>query len=269
MKNKISVLTISYVVFLVLLLSSAFFSGLVANVVYYLAFILPLVMAIRLSKDSSCDLSNCLTINKQGIKHMMPLIFPTVLVVMLVSFATSLVLYALTGSTNSADVGDSFPLAIISFALIPAILEELLFRYLPMRLIAPYSRRGAVIISAFFFALIHHNFFTIPYAFIAGVIFMSIDIATNSIIPSVIIHFVNNAISVGIILFGDNPYFALSVYAILGILSLISVVVIVKRRSEYKKLLLHSFDKGEGVKITIEMLMFAGLALSLAFVRLI
>ena len=269
MKNKISVLTISYVVFLVLLLSSAFFNGLVANVVYYLAFILPLVMAIRLSKDSPCDLSNCLTINKQGIKHMMPLIFPTVLVVMLVSFATSLVLYALTGSTNSADVGDSFPLAIISFALIPAILEELLFRYLPMRLIAPYSRRGAVIISAFFFALIHHNFFTIPYAFIAGVIFMSIDIATNSIIPSVIIHFVNNAISVGIILFGDNPYFALSIYAILGILSLISIVIIVKRRSEYKKLLLHSFDKGEGVKITIEMLMFAGLALSLAFVSLI
>ena len=269
MKNKISVLTISYVVFLVLLLSSAFFSGLVANVVYYLAFILPLVMAIRISKDSPCDLSNCLTINKQGIKHMMPLIFPTVLVVMLVSFATSLVLYALTGSTNSADVGDSFPLAIISFALIPAILEELLFRYLPMRLIAPYSRRGAVIISAFFFALIHHNFFTIPYAFIAGVIFMSIDIATNSIIPSVIIHFVNNAISVGIILFGDNPYFALSIYAILGILSLISIVIIVKRRSEYKKLLLHSFDKGEGVKITIEMLMFAGLALSLAFVSLI
>lgn len=269
MKNKISVLTISYVVFLVLLLSSAFFSGLVANVVYYLAFILPLVMAIRLSKDSPCDLSNCLTINKQGIKHMMPLIFPTVLVVMLVSFATSLVLYALTGSTNSADVGDSFTLAIISFALIPAILEELLFRYLPMRLIAPYSRRGAVIISAFFFALIHHNFFTIPYAFIAGVIFMSIDIATNSIIPSVIIHFVNNAISVGIILFGDNPYFALSIYAILGILSLISIVIIVKRRSEYKKLLLHSFDKGEGVKITIEMLMFAGLALSLAFVSLI
>ena len=98
-----------------------------------------------------------------------PLIMPTLGVIFLISYLASLLLglLGLTGAT----VEDA-PLfeMILLHAVLPAVLEEMLFRYLPMKLIAPYSKRLCVVISSAYFALIHMSLFQLPYALLAGVV---------------------------------------------------------------------------------------------------
>lgn len=269
MSKKINLLTICYVIFLVLLLASGFLTGVLSEAVYLLSFILPIALVLFLSRNEKTERGRYLSISREGIKQTLPLVFPTVSVVIITSFLTSLLIFFISGKTNNVNIGTSFIGAIISHAVLPAILEEALFRYLPLRLLAPYSKRGAVLVSAFFFALIHRNFFTIPYAFIAGVIFMTIDLAADSVIPSVIIHFINNALSVGMIIYGDNPAFAPVIYSILGVLTIVSVFFIILKRIEYKDMLSSAFEKGEGVKITSEMLIFAAMTLTLALLNIL
>ncbi len=269
MSKKISILTFDYTIFLVLLFLSGSLSGVFSELVYYLAFILPIGITLFVTRSERVERERYLTIDMTGVKGFLPLIFPTVSAIMLISYLTSILIFFISGKTNSVDLGSSFIFALITHALLPAILEEALFRYLPMRLLAPYSKRGAVLISAFFFSLVHHDLFSIPYAFLAGVIFMTVDLATDSIIPSVIIHFINNALSVGIIIFSDNPAFAPVIYIILAVLTLISLIAILKNREKYLKALESATEKGERVVLTIEMLLFAALTLTIAIINLL
>ncbi|MBQ8303212.1 MAG: CPBP family intramembrane metalloprotease [Clostridia bacterium] len=268
MTKKVNTLTICYLFFLILLFLSGGITGILSEVVYFLAFILPLCLALYLTRKEERADKNSLVLNRENIKITLPIIAPTVSAVMLISFVTSVIIFSLTGKTNSVSVGDSLILALISHALLPALLEEMLFRYLPMRLLASHSKRCAVFVSAFFFALVHHDLFSIPYAFLAGVIFMTVDLATDSVIPSVIIHFINNAISVGLLVYTDNPAFAPTVYVILGVATLISLIVVFKDKRSYFEKLSSAFARGEGVKFTLEMLLFAALTLTVAIVGL-
>ena len=268
MKKKISLLAVAYTTFFVLLFLSGSIDGLLSDAVYYLAFIIPFVIVIIRSQDKISK-ENYFQISSENIKFTLPLILPTVVLVMLISALTSLILLALTGKTNTPDVGNSLWLALFLHALLPAVLEELLFRYLPLRLLAPHSKRCAVLLSANFFSLIHHNFFVIPYAFVAGALFMMIDIASGSIIPSILIHFINNALSVGLLVCSDNPAFAPIIYILLGVGTFISLVLIFTKRRLYFSKLSSAFEKGDGVKITAEMLIFAGLTLMIATLGLI
>ena len=269
MKKIISRLSMAYILFLILLFLSGALSGIPSQIVYYLAFALPIFLSLRSAKSENDESEKYLTLGSEGSRFTLPLIAPTVSLVMLAAFITSFVISSLTGKTNDIDVGDSLVTALFIHALFPAVLEEALFRYLPMRLLAPYSRRGAVVVSASFFALVHHDFFSIPYAFLAGLIFMTVDLATDSVIPSVIIHFINNAISVALLVYADNSTFAPTVFILLGALTIISLGVIFVRRKAYIERISFSLDKGEGVKITAEMLIFAGISLLIAVMSLI
>lgn len=269
MERKINILSTLYFLFLILLFLSGSLSEPLSTVIYFLAFILPIALSLFLTRDEGVEKSRFLTLDYEGLRRTLPIIFPTVSAVIFISYLTSLIIYLISGRTNSVDVGDSFILALINHALLPAILEEALFRYIPMRLLAHHSRRATVLISAFFFALVHHDLFSIPYAFIAGVIFMTVDITLNSVIPSVIIHFINNALSVSLIMFDDNPNFAPSLFIILGLLTLLSLIYVIGG-DYYKKKVLYVFKRGkEKMKITIPMLLFAAFTLLFAIISLL
>ncbi len=262
MKRKLNILTILYLFFLVLLFLSGSINGILGEIVYYLAFILPLGVGVYLSRGEYFDAG--FKMNKEKLRFTLPLIMPTVAVVIVLAALTSFWIYVMTGRTNSVDLGDSFVLAIISHALVPAVLEELLFRYLPIRFLSGRSERAAVFASAFLFALIHHDLFSIPYAFVAGIVFMAIDLATGSIIPSILIHFINNALSVGIIIYGDNPAFVPTMYSIIAIMTVISIIFIIKRRRDYLDAAEFIFQRDGEPIITPEMMLFAGITLTVA-----
>ena len=94
-------------------------------------------------------------------------------------------------------LGNNLFLAIFSFALIPAVLEEIIFRgifFFGYRKTNPITK--AIFINSLAFAALHINFQQFFYAFVMGWIFCLIDFSLDSILPSVILHFIFNATQV-------------------------------------------------------------------------
>ena len=263
MEQKINILSLSYLVFLVLLFVSGALSGALGYAVHFLAFLIPFFICILHIKREGEPAVSHLGLGRKALLHTLVLTAPTVALIMAVSVVTSMLIFAVMGQTNDVDVGSSIVLALISHALVPALLEEALFRYLPMRLLSAHSKRTTVLVSAFLFALIHHSVFSFFYAFIAGIIFMSVNLAFDSIWPSVIIHFVNNAVSV-LIMFGFGDV----VYPCLFVLCAISLVIMILKREEYKSLFLPVVSGGEKFRITTELAVFTVINLLIAIVAL-
>lgn len=263
MNKKIRILSYGYFAMFVMLMVSGMLSGIFAEIIYYLAFILPLVaICILEKKEGLCP--HLFTLDGEGARITALAAFPCVCLVVAISYITSIVVYLAFGQTNSVDLGDSLPLALVNYALLPALLEEMLFRYLPLRMLAPYSKRAAALVSAFFFALIHASLFSIPYAFAAGVIFMTVDIMAGSVLPSVLIHFVNNAASVLMIFYPEIP-----VMPVIFTLGGISLVFIALRWAEVKEKIKKALDRGESFKLSAEMTVFAVITLLVAALGLV
>ncbi|WP_022762911.1 CPBP family intramembrane glutamic endopeptidase [Butyrivibrio sp. AD3002] len=96
-------------------------------------------------------------------------------------------------SANSMLSG-SAGFAILVVSLLPPFIEEFAFRGL---LFGTYKRVSTIVkaalISALFFGLIHLNFNQFCYAFVLGVIFAFVNVASGSIITSMIMHFLINS----------------------------------------------------------------------------
>ena len=246
MKKNASILSIAYFTFLLLVVLSEGLVGIASDVMYYLAFIVPFFAVIAFidrEMPAICEFS----FSGAAKRLFLPTVFPTVLVISALSALTAFVISLLGGGASARDVGDDLLFALLYYALLPSILEELLFRYLPMRYIAPYSKRYAVIFSAVFFSLSHHSFFSIPYALFAGATFMTLNILCESSLPSVILHFVNNGISVVWMMYFREEVSAYFLFAALLVPSVISLPFIFKLRKSYIASLKEIFsDKGEG-----------------------
>ena len=81
-------------------------------------------------------------------------------------------------------------------AVLPAICEELTHRGMILTSISSFGVRKAIIISSILFGLLHLNIEQFFYATLIGVLLGYVTLVTRSIFPAMIIHFVNNALSV-------------------------------------------------------------------------
>lgn len=220
-------------VFVAFLIVSGLFTGILSTVFYMFAFITPVFLGFYATRENNKD-KNFLEV--KGVLPSLPVIAPTIGLVMIISALTSYVIGVLTDKSNVVELGDNLALALLTHAVMPAILEEALFRYIPLRAFKEERWLPAILYSALFFSLIHHSFFSMPYAFIAGAIFMFIDLAFDSVWPSVIIHFLNNALSVLFIFYNGDSAFATVAILVLVLLSIASIIYIAVRIEKYKKL---------------------------------
>lgn len=86
---------------------------------------------------------------------------------------------------------------IIAVTLVGPLLEELVFRGAVTRfLLERYTPRAAILISALIFGLIHMNPTQVIGGFIIGLLLAWIYFKTKSILPVLIIHVINNSLSV-------------------------------------------------------------------------
>lgn len=90
----------------------------------------------------------------------------------------------------------SFALNLFVMAVLPAILEEMVFRGCILRLLRSYGDLYAVMISALLFGLMHGNLRQIPFAMIVGIVLGWLYVVTNNLWIPILVHFTNNAISV-------------------------------------------------------------------------
>lgn len=100
-----------------------------------------------------------------------------------------------------------YPLGIIAIVIMAPIVEELLFRgaiegYLLRKWKHP---AGAIVFSSLVFGLVHGNWVQAPFAFVIGLALGWMYYRTGSLLPGILMHFVNNSTAVLGFLITDNP----------------------------------------------------------------
>lgn len=121
---------------------------------------------------------------------------------------------------------------ILCTAILPAIFEEITDRGITMRLFNDVKEdKMKIIFMAILFALAHQNIVQTGYTFAGGLVIAYLAVKTKSILPGVIVHFMNNFFSVisgysgqhnGLFAFYENKLFQLiNDYFLLAVISFI------------------------------------------------
>lgn len=236
-----------------------------------LAMLLPLILFLFLIKNRSQTL----------LLHRRPPFFGTIIAILLavmlnpaVRWFGILIMKLYPPSTAGAEkiqqifeLMMSLPLwqLLVLFALVPAILEELVFRGFVLSGLRQSGRRWqAVIITALFFGFTHLTLQQSLNAVVLGVLLGFIAVKTGSIVPCIAYHFVHNGLSVGVSYLqrlgvfenpslawlvegkGDNMMFTVPVAvggAMLGLLLLL-ILAMIPTRPTSKERLQERIDRG-------------------------
>lgn len=87
-------------------------------------------------------------------------------------------------------------LSVIAIAVVPAICEEFAMRCCSLQLLKRYGKGFGVVAVSIVFGLLHGNFSQFIFAFLIGLILGFVTVKTDSIVPAVFIHALNNGFSV-------------------------------------------------------------------------
>jgi len=110
-----------------------------------------------------------------------------------------------TGVDDPKIVGaEGIFISVLSIAVLPAILEEIVVRGIIMQPLRRFGDKFAIVASALIFGIMHGNMVQIPYTMVAGLFFGYLAIATGSLWPSITLHFINNFYSVALLAAYDN-----------------------------------------------------------------
>lgn len=149
--------------------------------------------------------------NKKAAVTLTMMFVPIMLISSMVVNFISLIIQEMAGMEFSSGLEDlqmpgikGFIIATISMAIVPAIIEEFAIRGVVMQPLRRYGDKFAIIASAFVFSIMHGNMAQIPYTVIGGIYLGYLTIATGSIWPSIILHFINNMYSVVIMTVDTN-----------------------------------------------------------------
>ncbi|MGN1203135.1 MAG: lysostaphin resistance A-like protein [Eubacterium sp.] len=85
---------------------------------------------------------------------------------------------------------------LIATAIIPAICEEFAMRCCSLQLIKKYGKGFGVVAVSIVFGLLHGNVAQFLFAFFIGLVLGLITVKTDSIVPAIFIHALNNGMSV-------------------------------------------------------------------------
>lgn len=87
-----------------------------------------------------------------------------------------------------------YPCWIILACVLPAFLEEVVFRGYMLEGLKGFPTWVIVLTSAFTFTIFHQNPQQTPYQFVCGAVFALLAIKSGSVLPGVVMHFINNAV---------------------------------------------------------------------------
>ena len=268
MKERTRLYTFLSLLFLLLLAVSGSFSGLPSILLYISAFVLPTAVGLYFIKREE-GIVNLPMKKVKNVRLILPIVCPALLLIFLISYLTSLIIHLFGGADSSVTLYGNVGLDVLFNAALPALLEESFFRLLPLLLIAPYSKRGALVVSSLCFAFAHTSLHSIPYALFAGITFFALDLLGESVWPSVALHFVNNVISLAWIYGSSSAPFCIIYIFVLVVLSLFSVAVILKRQKEYKRAIQENFLHSEEKHVPSEILFFIAPTLFIAIINVL
>lgn len=150
---------------------------------------------------------------------------------------------ALTGSTSLIE-HISY---VIAVSFVPAVTEELVYRGCVMGRLRKFGDGFALVTSALLFGMMHGNFTQAPFAFVVGLATGWAVLYTNSIFPAMLIHGLNNFMSVIADISYENldlagidtiyvDFIYMLIYTAVFILAIISVYKLAKKDNDFLKL---------------------------------
>lgn len=98
-------------------------------------------------------------------------------------------------------------LDLLTVAVLPAFCEEFLHRGILLQGTKHMGFKKAILLSSLLFGLLHFSIQKFFYAFVIGLILGLVSVVAKSIWPSIIIHFINNGISVYLDYASANGWF--------------------------------------------------------------
>lgn len=107
------------------------------------------------------------------------------------------------GLKNEIDTAAPVLTLYLSQVVLASFTEELAFRYVFLRYLAPYHKGFALLASSTVFALMHIQILQLPYAFLAGAMLAALTLLTNSPLPAFLFHLINNTVHLSAALYGD------------------------------------------------------------------
>lgn len=102
---------------------------------------------------------------------------------------------------------DSFPkylITLFSMAVLPAVCEELLFRGVIAKALSHKSQIFAIFVSSLMFAIFHFSPSQLIYPMCFGLILGTVYLRTKNILFPILLHFINNALSISIQYFSTS-----------------------------------------------------------------
>lgn len=119
---------------------------------------------------------------------------------------------------------------VIRYAILPAVLEEGLFRLSIFSLLDRSEDRRAILATAILFSVFHGNLYQLPYAFVGGLFLTLVLACGGSIVPAALFHLLNNLLSLSLSALPDGA--APVIYGILALLSAAAVVYLWRHRAD-------------------------------------
>lgn len=267
MKKALTYISLNNILLLLLLTLSGFFSGMLGEMLYFLAFAIPIgIYCLIVAKGGEEAQKISFAVKKRESLELFAFVFPTLALIFLISWLTSLIL-SLVSLPPETDVSGNIIKEIFIHAALPSVLEEFVFRYFPLRLLMPHSRKSAVIISSLIFGLVHGNAFQIPYALAAGFLFALLDVMYESLLPSLLLHFLNNLISIIWMRNASMQNFVLAFIVILVTGAVLSVVFLFLQREKPFKKLLVAFKDNRKFEFTYPFVIFMALLISVVLIN--
>lgn len=151
-------------------------------------------------------LSQGVPFQKAGFLKILACVFLGSAVCMLANFPANLIIsleQAMGFSGNIPDMPLNDDPAVLSLyvlcvVIIPPVVEELMFRGMVLQGLRRFGDGFAVVASAALFGLYHGNLAQTVFAFFCGLVMGFVVVRTNSLLPSILIHALNNAAAVAI-----------------------------------------------------------------------
>ncbi len=171
------------------------------------------------------------TYNRKASIYMTMFFVPLIIFLSIAVNIVSLIFQTLADVTFTSGLEDlsvdgigGFIISTISMAVVPAIVEEFAIRGVVLQPLRRYGDTFAIVMSAVVFSIMHGNMAQIPYTMTGGIILGYLAVATGSIWPSIIVHFINNFYSVVVLSVSSNYGENMSVIAT-GIIMVLFVVM--------------------------------------------
>lgn len=163
--------------------------------------VLSLIMLLITARIMNIRVLNTIKFSKKNAKLGL-IAFPVGLVINTALTAVTTIITKLfsTGGTTipTADFSVDSPSAkaiiftAMYLVIVAPIAEEIVFRGLILKVLSPYGVKNAILLSAILFGLMHKNIPQAIGAFAIGIVFAVVDTKANSILPSIIMHSLNN-----------------------------------------------------------------------------